>query len=184
MNQIFISHSKRDENIRLYFDTIFASTGVKAVRMEFEELQTTPSVDIRNRIMQSDAIFVLLGPNLTFSQYTENWIGFEVGVATALKKPIWVMERFGDNVRFPIPYLTDYLLYNPENQEHMKFIKGVIEQFSVIPILRDFGSSSRIVCPYDDCKSIYMFHDIVDRFACPTCRRELVVNNEMNKLPK
>ena len=123
MNQVFISHSKRDKDIRQYFDTVFASTNVKAVRMEFEELRTTPSMEIRNRINQSDALFVLLGPNLTFSQYTENWIGFEVGVATALNKPIWVMERFGDSVNFPIPHLTDYLLYEPKNDEHTKFIR-------------------------------------------------------------
>ncbi len=122
MDQVFISHSKIDEDIRQYFDTIFASN-VKAVRMEFEELRTTPWMDIRNCIIQSEAIFVLLGPNLTFSKYTENWIGFEVGAATALNKPIWVMERFGDSVNFPIPYLTDYLLYEPKNDEHTKFIR-------------------------------------------------------------
>ena len=104
MNQVFVSHSKRDVTIRQFFDSIFADTKVAAVRMEFEELHSTPSVDIRNRIMQSDALFVLLGQNLTFSQYTENWVGFEVGIATALNKPIWVMERFGDKVQFPFHY--------------------------------------------------------------------------------
>ena len=74
MNQIFISHNRRDKDIRQYFDTIFAITNVKSVRMEFEELQTTPSMDIIDMIMQSNAIFVLLAPNLTFSKYTKNWV--------------------------------------------------------------------------------------------------------------
>ena len=184
VNQVFISHSKRDVTIRQFFDSIFADTKVAVVRMEFEELHSTPSVDIRNHIMQSDALFVLLGQNLTFSQYTENWVGFEVGIATALNKPIWVMERFGDKVQFPIPYLTDFLLYEENNKEHRQFIRGIIEQFSLFPIVRNFGSSTTILCPYDDCKSTYFLHDDIDRFICPTCRREIILSDEMNKLPK
>ena len=182
MAQIFISHSKKDEDIRTYFDSIFAGTKVRAVRMEFEDLRDRPSRQIWSEIQKSDALFVLLGPNLSFSNFTENWIGFEVGIATALEKSIWVMERLGDAINFPIPYLTDYLIYDPNNKTHTKYIKHTINQFTFIPILRNFGQGIGITCPYESCKSKYSLRTQIDSFLCPTCRQEVTFKKEIDKM--
>ena len=36
-----------------------------------------------------------------------------VGLACAMKKPVWVYEQWRAPVHFPVPYLTDYVLYDP-----------------------------------------------------------------------
>ena len=48
MAQIFISHSRRDANVRNFFDSIFADTNIRAVRVEFEQFVDTSSNFIKD----------------------------------------------------------------------------------------------------------------------------------------
>ncbi|MEM2146454.1 MAG: hypothetical protein QW279_13915, partial [Candidatus Jordarchaeaceae archaeon] len=64
MAQIFVSHSQYDKDIRLSFDEIFARTGVKSICMEFEQMYPPAWQNIRNQVSSSDAVFLLLGPNI------------------------------------------------------------------------------------------------------------------------
>lgn len=175
MAQIFISHSRRDESIRAFFDSVFAGSKVRAVRLEFEQFDTTPSAYIMNQIFLSDALFVLLGPNVEFSRYTENWIGFEIGYAATSIKDIWVFEPFGSAIQFPVPLLHHYLLYELEDTKHSQYISDIVRAYETIPLFRRLPQGYMdVICPYDTCRSSFRFHSIVDRFNCPTCRQPIV----------
>lgn len=110
--QIFVSHSKYDREMVTSFDRVFARTGVRSVCMEFEKMSSPEWRIIKDAVSSSIATFVLLGQNVNHSIYTQNWIAFEVGLACAMNKQIWVFEQKGSSVNFPIPYVTDYVLYN------------------------------------------------------------------------
>ena len=103
MVQIFVSHSQHDKDIRASFDTVFARTGVKSVCMEFEQMRSPKWHEIMNTVNASQAVFLLLGPNVRISIHTQNWIAFEVGLSCAFKKEVWVFEQEGANIEFPIP---------------------------------------------------------------------------------
>lgn len=72
--------------------------------------------------------------NAIRSDYTKNWIIFEVGLAAALNKRLLVFERKGPPIQFPIPYVTDYMIFDPGNvADFLKLqsiAKGVKEAFT------------------------------------------------------
>ena len=113
MAQIFVSHSQYDKDIRASFDAIFARTGVKSVCMEFEQIYPPAWQEIKNAITASETVFLLLGPKIRKSIYTQNWIAFEVGLSCAFGKRVWVFEQMDSKIDFPIPYVT-CLLYTSD----------------------------------------------------------------------
>ena len=176
MPQIFISHSRYDEDIRKYFDEIFAGTTVKAVRLEFERYEVPPSKFTREQIRASDAVFVLLGPNITRSPFTQIWVAFETGCAAGYGYPkdIWVFEPIQYSpIQFPVPFLHHYMLYDPNSREHREYITSIVKAYEAwIPLFRSIPSGWRqVTCPYDDCGMSYIFHTISEEIYCPTCRR-------------
>ena len=87
------------------------------------------------------AVFVLLGKNLgnppAYSlQYTHNWVSFEVGVASATRKPIWVFEEFGSFIRYPIPFVTDYAQYTLANIRHLQYYGSVFQDRFILKTYR------------------------------------------------
>jgi len=40
-------------------------------------------------------------------KYTQNWIAYEIGLACALRKDVWVLCD-GVTINFPVPYLNNY----------------------------------------------------------------------------
>jgi hypothetical protein len=174
MVQIFISHSRKDEAIRTFFDTVFAGTNAKAVRLEFEDYDVIPSQYIKDQVFLSDAVFVLLGANLPSSEYTESWVAFEVGLATAMNKDIWVFEPFSESVLFPVPYLDHYVLYNLDDNDSRRFITSIVNEYEKWPIFRNLRQGiEEVTCAYDNCRSHYLLHSEAETFSCPTCRRPL-----------
>lgn len=175
MTQIFISHSRRDEQIRNFFDSIFAGTNVRAVRVEFENFEDTPSNFIKDNIFASEALFVLLGPNVNISEFTVNWIGFEVGLAAAWNKEIWVFEQLNTRIPFPIPFLSDYVLYDLGDPSSRTYITGIVDAYNAImPILRQLPQGFRdVTCDYPNCRMSYRLHAQINSFNCPACRQPL-----------
>jgi hypothetical protein len=111
---IFLSHSKHDEDIINYFSKAFGRVGITI--MELENLNRRyAGVEISDSIRnECNAVAVLLGKKLAnppyeSRQYTNNWVNFEVGVASGSGKPVWVFESFGETIPFPIPHVTDYV---------------------------------------------------------------------------
>lgn len=183
MPQIFVSHSQNDKDIRSSFDTVFARTGVKSVCMEFENIYPPAWEEIKNQITASETVFLLLGSNIRSSIHTQNWVAFETGLACAIGKEIWVFEQYGSNIEFPIPYLTDYMIYNLENKNHFEYIRRIIEGYgkpiSILPLGVDHRTKRNIPtgilmeCFYRNCKSKYFLHSHVETFNCPSCRQQI-----------
>jgi hypothetical protein len=92
---IFISHSKRDEATINAFCQAFAQTTIRAVLEEFDTYVVPPRAKIAKDVQESSAVFLLLSPHLNATAYTQNWVSYEVGLACAMKKPVWVYASNG-----------------------------------------------------------------------------------------
>lgn len=128
MTNIFISHSKHDKDILAVFNQLFAISPLKSIMMEYELVNENPARKIQEEIDKSKALFVLLGPNIKDKDQTKMWIGFEVGIASTLKKPIWVFEQTKNPIEIPIPKVDHYVLYDPEDIEQIRKIIKKYEQ--------------------------------------------------------
>ena len=171
MVRIFLSHSKADKEILDFFLKVFGLAGVQAISVEFEYFPPPPWQFIKRQMFLSNALFLLLGPNvIDRGIYTQNWISFEIGLACQLKKAIWVFEQIDIPVRFPVPYLNHYVLYDPKNREHLDYIRGVIEIYKQAPFLRKIPFYARINCPNNGCKISFSLHTEMKEFECPSCR--------------
>jgi hypothetical protein len=161
--QMFVSHSKKDTNIRAFFDQAFARTGVKSECMEFEDMQPPHWNEIDKQIQDSLATFLLLGPNVKNSDHTQNWIAFEVGLSCAHGKRVWVFERMKSKINFPIPYVTDYMPYVLDRFS-FDYIRGIIESYRDKTIREGLETE----CRY--CHSVFFTHHIIGAYHCPVCR--------------
>jgi hypothetical protein len=134
--QIFISHSKLDVPIRSFFASAFGRTNVRAVFVEYESLDPPPWEQIQKLILESAAVFVLLGTNADALVHTATWIGSEATVAANLSRDVWVFEH-GDEICSSLPILSakHYLLYR-FNTEFEDYIKQVVESYDDLPILQ------------------------------------------------
>ncbi len=131
-NQIFLSHSKRDIELVNPIAQVFASTNLKLVMENFEGVANPPASEIQEDIEDSKALFVLLGPNTLYHEHTQNWIAWECGVAAQAGLPIWVFEDTNNPVDFPIPQLTNYLIFDSKDMSDLQAIRSiVIEEFEV-----------------------------------------------------
>ena len=189
MPQIFVSHSRFDTGIRKEFSEVFAvAKGAYPTYMEFEKFHPPAWQKIRDEVSSSQALFVLLGPNIRRTIHTQNWVAFEVGLACAFGKEVWVFEQSGSNIDFPIPYLTDYMIYNLEDKKHFKYVRKIIKGYGKpIPILplgvdhrtkRAIPTGVLVTCPYGNCRSSYLSHTDVKSFSCPSCRQQIEKSNK------
>ena len=132
MANVFISHSRRDPDIRDPFLKLFGLSPVNAICKEYDIYSTPPWIEIRTDIQKSKALFLLLGPNLLPKEppYTANWVTYELSVARELHKDIWVFEELSGLVDFPIPSLDarqcHYMLYEQNNPEHENYVRQII----------------------------------------------------------
>ncbi len=180
MARIFVSHSRFDTEIANFFAAAFATSkrGVKADIMEFEDLEGKyAGREIARRItdIETQAVFVLLGPNVKKALHTENWITFEVGVACGVGKDVWVFEALVDTVEFPIPYLTHYVQYQVGNRVYLDFIREKVDAYDVVPVFRNASifRNRPMLISCNHCKTRYFLHLPHGRFPCPCCRNQL-----------
>ena len=184
--QVFVSHSQYDADIRMRFSETFAVAGVIPKYMEFETIKPPAWAEIKGQIKNSAAVFLLLGPNIRRTCFTENWVAFEVGVSCAFGKDVWVFEPSGLNNDFPIPYLTDYVLYELQVRENFDYIRTIIEGYRkpsyVLPLFvdertkRGIPKGIPVKCNYENCGANYSLHTKVTNFYCPSCRQQLSFN--------
>ncbi len=177
MTSIFVSHSRLDKDIVSFFSTAFSLAGVKQHLMEFELTGGFPAREIITKILSPDtsALFVLLGDGLLNRQHTVNWVTFEVGVASAVGKDIWVFERYEHSTEFPVPYTNHYLLYNLDSDDHLKFIREKIEAYHIWwgPTRTQSIMTTAIPVNCIKCGGSYSIHSTVEEFQCPLCRAPL-----------
>jgi hypothetical protein len=178
---IFFSHSKQDRNLVNYFSNIFVNIGLHGIFFEWQQLPPNyAGLTITNWIRHRDvvAVFVLLGKNLEHhptgsTEYTHNWVSFEVGAASGCGKPIWVFEEFGSFIRYPIPLVTDYAQYTLENLQHLQYYGAIFQDRILYQTQRIPPQRLGFQCEYEDCCAAYNCWSIAESFNCPVCRRPI-----------
>ena len=179
---IFVSHSQYDTEIRDFFTNIIAAApGVDAEPVEFERVGSYPAWTIIEKMASpaTRAVFVLLGPGLLSSEYTINWVAFEVGLAAGLRKDVWVFEQYDADIQFPVPYLNHYLLYKLGNIDHFQYIREKVSAYTrFLPAMRDriilSDNPEYVECQHENCGASYYFHSRAEKIKCPACRQLLV----------
>ncbi|MFX1452897.1 MAG: hypothetical protein ACFFCM_18815 [Promethearchaeota archaeon] len=131
MTSIFISHSKKDAEIRSFFEGIFATTHIKAFFKEIEGFSSKePSEEIKRNIQNSNAVFVLLGEKVQKLRHTNDWVAWESGVAKGLNKDIWVFEPSSllGKIKVVISHVSHYVLYEPD-EFYQDYIRKIINSY-------------------------------------------------------
>ncbi len=209
MSRVFISHSRLDRTLTANVAKLLQNIGETAVIMEYqtEGKDVPPFEEIRKAVIGSDYVMLFKTDNAIQSDHTKSWIVFEVGVASATNKRLIVFERRGPPIHFPIPYLTDYMLFDPETVSDVlkvqEVAKGVRENltkkkesgsavwgllflfapqlFLTLALLGALSGPIPITC--SRCRSSYTFYaGILDAFQCPVCLTE--INPTANLTPE
>lgn len=203
-DQIFVSHSREDTELLEEFDRVFGKVGLKQYRASFEDQQPPVSEELKNQIVQSNAVFVVLGRQAQAKTHTMIWIGWEAGVAVQNNIPVWIFEDIQSRVKLPIPSFTDYVLWDSRDDDQKRILRDVIEDEFVkgnqerpgsfsAPTTKDtrWGVSNRnsanvresevvqevkgIRCPYESCGEMFAIRfKGPDEFNCPSCRQAIV----------
>jgi len=143
---IFISHSKRDEQLVQNIQSVLLNVGHTPIIEEFipESMkEPIPYEEIRKNVQQSDAVFLFLTDEVVRTEYTKNWVIEEDGVALNRHIPVFVFERKGFPIHYPIPYVTDYMVFDPSTIEDILNIQKLAKDIGKIPpdwITAGFGA--------------------------------------------
>lgn len=186
--EAFLSHSRKDKELVNRIYKALYRAGIKPNIAEFEELEAgrLTADKIVEMIHRSRLFLLFLTSNVVKSIYTQNWVSFELGCAYGAKtrppqilKDIYVFEPF-EQIRFPIPYLDYYILFDPETEPHWDFIEGILSEernywSRIFPLLFEQRPSDRIGIRVRcrECGSVYTLLSRVKSYYCPTCRRKV-----------
>jgi hypothetical protein len=138
MAQIFVSHSRNDDDIVAFFAKAFAMTNVKAVYKEFEAIKEKVTADIiQSDIEDSEAIFVLLSKNVEEIKHTRDWVVWEAGTGSAKNRDIWIFEPRSQlgKISVVIPHLDHYVIYGI-NKQWLDYISRIIKSYDDSHILK------------------------------------------------
>lgn len=180
-SRVFMSHSKEDNDGRAFFDKLFSSFQHEAYWYSWEGPTPPHTKTLLEAIRASSSMFVLLSKPME-RKFTRSWVGYEVGLAVALNKNVWVFEpthKPRDFIDVPVPYLTGYIEY-PErlDTKNMFPFANVVRDAGVsIPQDPDPTSLPQFLssfCAYQDCKAPFYRYVLQKHWRCPVCRRELV----------
>ena len=128
-DQIFISHSSKDHEIVDYFIEKFDDTDIKPIRMEYEKWSRKGKPNwiwIKDEIQRSKALFLILTKNIVKKEFTQNWVAFEIGVASMCDSQVPVFVFREENIDFPVPFLNHYFDQPFSKKTHL-FAKGFSE---------------------------------------------------------
>ena len=138
MAQIFVSHSAKDTKQLDFLNKAFASTNVQAKYEEIEAITRgrRNSAQIAADIAASNAIFVVLGPNVETLKHTRDWVVWESGRAQGTNKDIWVLEAFEDSalISVVVPHLRHYVCFH-YNDAWLGYLRTVITSYDDSHIL-------------------------------------------------
>ena len=174
-SQIFVSHSKDDIEGQ-NFVTRLTGTGeqfVKAYYYSFEGERPPHSITIIKEMMHSTSMF-LLRPSSIVSPWTIAWISYEVGLAHALGKNIWVFDTANSsNPTFPVPFVTAYIHRPSILKKRAEFpYVNIVDVAGLDPPanVRSDGEALReFECKNEKCKAKYFIWLLNDSFRCPVC---------------
>ena len=166
-----------------------------------DEQRPVPYEEIRRNVEKSDFVFLFLTDNVVATPSTQNWVSYEIGLASANSKKLFVFERIGTPVEFPIPYLTGYALFNPDKAEDIlalqslakglgKFNRSILAAGGgavVGSVLGPIGMVVGGVLGYlvwpkdpkhptakcDHCNVRFTYYSTHKTFRCPSCRLDI-----------
>ena len=109
-HRFFISHSRRDEEGRLFIHDLFKrfadeTGGLEPYFYPLKNPRPPHAQKIREEIADSEALVVLLS-KWTLTDHTHSWVSFEVGVAAAHDLPVIVVEPAYAPIKLPVPGAT------------------------------------------------------------------------------
>lgn len=136
MATIFISHSRRDEDLVTAMAKVLRNIGHTPIIEEFipeEEKEPVPYEEIRKNVNLSQYVFLFLTDNIVATEYTHNWVAFEVGLSASATKRLFVFERAGVPVPYPIPYLTDYMIFDADSTNDILDIQALSKKINEVP---------------------------------------------------
>lgn len=149
MASIFISHSRRDEDIVGLFLRAFRGTGVDDIYRELENPVPAGVIDeiIGRDIEFSSALFILLSETVQTLQQTRDWVLYECGAAGAKQKPIWVFESYESFCRIDvtIPRFEHYVRFKTDGQNRevwRGYIHNIAASYSSTPFLAKAGPTA------------------------------------------
>ena len=191
--QVFLSHTKKDEDFCDKFDRVCARVGVKSFRSEFENIPPPPHKTIINAMNNSIALFFLVGKELVKNQktggeewgYTQNWIAFEIGLACQRGIDVWAIC---DDVliNFPMPYINNYLTVSLRRDDAFSYMRFVLNEYVQgrnfsFPYIHSINGNSAVSCPYPNCKMEFNLHVAWKKdtqITCPQCLRPLIFKTD------
>ena len=209
MANIFISHSKRDKELVITIEKTLKNIGHTPIIEEFipeENMELIPYEEIRKNVDMSDYVFLFLTDNIVKTNFTHNWVSFEVGVAANAMKRLFVFERLGVPVPYPIPYLTDYMVFDEDDIDDILNIQLLSKKLKDIPkTVKGAGIGALIGIPFGPlgiivgssvgylfgthsqkqitkvdcpkCRISFNYHSLkYAKFSCPACRNEINLN--------
>lgn len=132
MAQIFISHSAKDREWVDFLSNALATTKVKMVAEEFEKIaaQEVNAEKIKQNIVESSAIFVILTANVDHMQHTRDWVVWESGVACNAKKDIWVFEPLAQlgKIAVVVPHFNHYAVIE-RTDSYLAYLRKIVESY-------------------------------------------------------
>jgi hypothetical protein len=117
MAKIFVSHSRLDNDIVDYLARVAAGTQVQLIFEELEGIISGPATAerIQANIESSNAVFVVVTPQLASLAHSRDWVVWETGVAA--HRDVWVLERRADagSAQIVIPALKHFVRFDPSD---------------------------------------------------------------------
>ena len=179
-----MSHTRLDKTFCDLFDNACARVGIKAFRSEFETIVRPAHYTIREQMNKSSAMFLLIGKELVNMQqnclydldtahswkYTQNWIAYEVGLASQRGIDVWVLC---DDVpiNFPVPYFNHY---QPFAGSHgVDWLRDILDKYAKFGRLPSPPLEIKNACPNRKCGMEFFLWAYHDRrpfdVTCPQC---------------
>ncbi|MCD6317576.1 hypothetical protein J7M02_00735, partial [Candidatus Aerophobetes bacterium] len=73
---------------------------------------------------------LFLTDNVVATEYTKNWVMYEVSLASKDNKRVFVFERRGIPITYPIPYLTDYMIFDKDSTNDILEIQTLAKKIN------------------------------------------------------
>lgn len=128
MTNVFISHSKRDSELVNIIIHALRNIEVNPIVEEFipdQEKHPIPYEEIRRNIKSCNALFLFLTDKVMMTEHTKNWVIFEDGLALGTEKQVVLFERAGVPLEYPVPYFTDYMLFDKNSMQDILKIQNI-----------------------------------------------------------
>jgi len=131
LTKVFISHSQRDSELVDTIISFLENIDIDPIVEEFkpeEEKHHVLYEEIRRSIKSCDAVFLFLTDEVMMTEHTKNWVIFEDGLALGTEKQVFLFERAGKPLKYPVPYLTDYMIFEEDSAQDILKMQKISKQ--------------------------------------------------------